>query len=63
MPKPCNSLNDPARASRSDYLRQDGKTDTSYRYQTAAQSTGAVSRKQVPENVKHILSNLNFKKK
>jgi hypothetical protein len=56
MFNPSNSLNDPARVSRRDYMPQDGKTDTSYRYQTTAQSKGDIPAQKVPDSVKHILS-------
>lgn len=61
MFNPSNSLDDPAKASRSDYLRQDGNPDATYRYQTTAQSKGNVPVQNVPDNVKRLLSDLKLK--
>ena len=61
MIKQSNALDDPALASRSDYLPKDGKADRAYRYQTPSQSRGELPIKRVPENVKHILTGMKFK--
>lgn len=57
---PTNTINDPMRASGKDFVKQDGTLDTSYRYQTKAQSEGKVATQNVPDKVKYLLSNVKF---
>lgn len=63
MLKQSNALDDPALASRSDYLPKGGKADRAYQYQTPSQSRGELPRKAVPENVKHILTGMKIRNK